>query len=220
MKKLLWFGFALMVFATAEAARAQNPPAQQTIILYSPIPHQNDHSRAKVDLQLGAYAPWNRAGDVIYGFARLGDDFDWFMKSSAQSNRSVLLDLDSFTVPWVEPLKPGEGLDVVVNSSGKDGKGSAGGYDGLSALPSTDGPGAGSTYVPSPRPRQPKRPAGVQTSANLLKANLDHIYVIHVVDDNRDFYALFRVDALQRGDNCTISWKMIPPPPPPTAVRK
>jgi hypothetical protein len=34
--------------------------------------------------------------------------------------------------------------------------------------------------------------------------------VIHVVDDKRDFYALFRVDKLQRGDNCTISWKMIP----------
>jgi hypothetical protein len=45
------------------------------------------------------------------------------------------------------------------------------------------------------------------------------MYVVHVVDDKRDFYALFRIDALQPGNNCTISWKMIPPPPPPTTVK-
>jgi len=33
--------------------------------------------------------------------------------------------------------------------------------------------------------------------------------VIHVVDDVRDFYALFRVEALERGDNCSISWRLI-----------
>jgi hypothetical protein len=46
------------------------------------------------------------------------------------------------------------------------------------------------------------------------RAVLGHVYVIHVVDDTRDFYALFRVEALQRGDNCTISWKLIAPPLP------
>jgi hypothetical protein len=145
---------------------------------------------------------------------------------------------DSFTVPWVEPLKPGETLGIVVNANGADGKDGRDGYgagngDGLSPLPSggsgtnpaacCDSPISTGTIdrgYPTKQPRRPKRPAGVQTSANLLKANLDHIYVIHVVDDKRDFYALFRVDALQRGDNCTISWKMIPPPPQPTTVSK
>jgi hypothetical protein len=67
---------------------------------------------------------------------------------------------------------------------------------------------------------QPTRPAGVQTSPNMIRAIPGHMYVVHVVDDKRDFYALFRVDALQRGDNCTISWKMIPSPPQPTTAKK
>jgi hypothetical protein len=28
----------------------------------------------------------------------------------------------------------------------------------------------------------------------------------------RDFYALFRVEKLVRGDNCTLSWKLIASP--------
>ena len=47
-----------------------------------------------------------------------------------------------------------------------------------------------------------------------VRAVLGHIYVIHVVDDVRDFYALFRVENLQKGDQCTISWKLIAPPKP------
>ena len=143
---------------------------------------------------------------------------------------------DSFTVPVVAALKPGETLGVVVNANGADGKDGKPGFgagdgDGLSPLPSGGGgtnpsvccdsaSGTIDRGFPREQPRRPKRPAGVQTSANLLRAVLDHIYVIHVVDDKRDFYALFRVEALQRGDNCTISWKMIPAPPQPITVKK
>jgi hypothetical protein len=45
-----------------------------------------------------------------------------------------------------------------------------------------------------------------------VKAVAGHMYVIHVVDDENDFYALFRVDQLARGDSCVVSWKLIDPP--------
>jgi hypothetical protein len=227
MRKLLWFGSALIVFAVAGSLRAQNNQAQQTITLYSPLQYQHDFSRSSVDLERAAYAPRNRFGDMGYGFGRIGTEVDWFESDAAHRGRSMIVDLgkhawtDSFRIPVVAALKPGDTMGVFVNANGADGKDGKDGYgagngDGLSALPST-GPDQG---YPTESPRRPKRPAGVQTSANLLRAVLDHIYVIHVVDDRRDFYALFRVEALQRGDNCTISWKMIPPPPQPTTVKK
>jgi hypothetical protein len=197
--------------------------------LYSPLQY-HDQRRASVDLQLAAYAPPRRSGDVGYGFGRFGEEFDWFDSLPNQNKRSVILDLgkhawgENFTVPWVEPLaklKPGERRQVFVDTSGADGKDGSPGYgagdgDGLSALPST-GPDRG---YPTAPPRRPKSNGEIRTSPNMLRAVLKHIYVIHVVDDTRDFYALFRVDALERGDNCTISWKLIPPPPHLAAIDK
>lgn len=235
MKNVLWFGLALIAFAVVGSVRAQDP-TQQTIILYSPLQYRNQ-SRASVDLQLATYAPRNRFGDVGYGYGRFGDEFDWLQISAAQNNRSVILHLgklawtDSFMVPWLEPLaklKPGEKRVVFISTRGKDG---CDGMPGVEALPGKDGEdgrNANGSYVdrsverPSPRipdrPRDPidpckgKRPAEIRTSSNLLRANLGHMYAIHVVDDERDFYALFRIESLQRGDNCTISWKLIPSP--------
>jgi hypothetical protein len=45
-----------------------------------------------------------------------------------------------------------------------------------------------------------------------VKAIVGHLYAIHVVTDTQDFYALFRVEALTRGDNCTVSWRWVPAP--------
>jgi len=44
------------------------------------------------------------------------------------------------------------------------------------------------------------------------KAVVGHIYAVHVVDGGEDFYVLFRVESLARGDNCKISWKRVPAP--------
>ena len=46
-----------------------------------------------------------------------------------------------------------------------------------------------------------------------VKAVVGHVSVIHVVEGGDDFYALVRVESLVRGDNCTITWKRVPPPP-------
>src|ERR1041385_5281269 len=156
MRKLLWFGLAPIVFAAAVSAPAQTPPAQQTITLYCPIQYNHDFSRAAVNFQLTGYGQRNTPADLIYGFAHLGEDFDWFMKSSARDDRSVMLDLgkhawtDSFNIPWLEPLKPGEGQGVFVSTSGAEGKDGKPGFgagdgNGLSALPS----GGGGTNPPA-----------------------------------------------------------------------
>ena len=57
-----------------------------------------------------------------------------------------------------------------------------------------------------PRRKQHKNPPV------LTQAALDHIYEIHVVNEQADYYVLLRVDALTRGDNCTVSWKRVPTP--------
>lgn len=46
----------------------------------------------------------------------------------------------------------------------------------------------------------------------LAKIVSGHMYVIHVVKAQSDFYVLVHVDSLVKGDNCTISWKRIPSP--------
>ena len=191
MKKVLWLGLSLIVFAATQSSRAQDSSDRQTIVLYSPIQY-NDGSRSSVDLQRTAYAPLSRFGDVGYGFSRIGDAFDWLQSPLAQNDRTVIRDLgthawtDGFNVPWVESLpelKPGEVRQFFVSTNGKDGCSGC--------------------------------PAEVSTSPATLKAILGHMYVIHVLDDRRDFFALFRIEALQRGDNCTIAWKLIPAPQPP-----
>ena len=237
MKKLLWFGLALMVFAAVAPACAQNISDRRTITLHSvrvqPTPH--DFSRSFVDLQRADYATPFTSHDLEYGSLRVGEDWDWF----GSRGRSLIVDLgkhawtDSFTVPWIEPLTLEESRHSFINSNGAPGKGApdtGGYYEGLSALPGSGAStnpdvccnAAASTVGPTERTSirkssksQPQRPAGPETSRNLLRANVDHMYVIHVVNGNEDFYALFRVDAVQRGDSCTISWKMIPPPPQP-----
>jgi hypothetical protein len=59
---------------------------------------------------------------------------------------------------------------------------------------------------------RPKRDGKPKIDPAFVKAIVGHVYVIHVVDDTRDLYALFRVEELQRGDYCTVSWKLIPEP--------
>jgi len=58
-----------------------------------------------------------------------------------------------------------------------------------------------------PKDAKRSKPAPV-----LAKVAVNHMYVIHVVKGQSDFYVLVHVDALVPSDNCTISWKRIPPP--------
>jgi hypothetical protein len=144
------------------------------------------------------------------------------------------------TVPVVEPLaklREGEQRSVTIDTSGAagaDGKPGENGVSGADGEAGADGkPGSGDDLARYPGARvdppglgrdaanrnelgnlspKPKRNGKPKVSPPFVKAIAGHLYVIHVVDDTRDFYALFRVESLARGDNCTISWRFIPPP--------
>jgi hypothetical protein len=147
---------------------------------------------------------------------------------------------DQFDIPEVQPfpeLKPGEQRIIAVNMSGKAGEdGLPGGarirsfhdkapaevtdviYSGPS--PVTGGmPGSVQFHSAWPAPeappviRRPKpKPSPRYIDPVYVKAVVGHMYVIHVVSPGADFYALYRVESLSSGDNCTISWKLIPTP--------
>jgi hypothetical protein len=115
----------------------------------------------------------------------------------------------------VAKLKPGERRQIGVDTSGADG---ADGRDGLPGARGEDGDGAVRSrptqarsvpIEPSRPPSGPKRDGKPKIDPLFVKAIPGHMYVIHVVDDVNDFYALFRVEELESGDNCTISWKRI-----------
>ena len=195
---------------TFSSAQVQQPTTGVwTVTLYSPNKYQHDQSRALFDFQLGILAQRHGHWDVGYGLLYAGEEFDWFQSSAGQDNRSVIKDLgehawtDGLAVPTVEPLvklKPGEQRQITVDTSGADGADGAPGADGDGVVRQRVGP------------QRPKNDGKPKVDPIFVRAIVGHLYVIHVVDDSRDFYALFRVESLQRGDNCTISWKLIEAP--------
>jgi hypothetical protein len=58
----------------------------------------------------------------------------------------------------------------------------------------------------------PKNSKRSKPAPVLARVVLGHLYVIHVVKAQSDFYVLVHVDGLVPGDNCTSSWKRIPSP--------
>lgn len=46
----------------------------------------------------------------------------------------------------------------------------------------------------------------------MVKPAVGHMYLLHTKDNERDFYVMFRVEALKSGDEVTISWKVVPSP--------
>jgi hypothetical protein len=184
-------------------------PQESKINLYSINKHRGEGLKSCLNFKTGPTALLRASCDLRYGALYAGDDLDWFESSTAEGNRSVIKDLGDypwtakFQVPLVEPLpklKPGERRQVTIDTSGADG---ADGAPGMNA----DG-----TMQPQRISTRPKRDGQPKTDPLFVKAIVGHLYVIHIVDDSRDFYALFRVEALERGDYCTVSWRLIPEP--------
>lgn len=223
--------------------------AQDTATLYSSLQYNHDQSRAFFDFQKGEVAKRGAPWDLAYGLLRAREEFDWFQSSGSFGDRSVIKDLgrlewtSRFEVPVIEPLpklKPGEQRIVRVDGSGADGAdggagevalGSSGWADPVNAGPSKppthdiDNTGVirsqlGPDFAPKIEPRpKPKHDGKLKIDPFFVKAVVGHIYAIHVVNVTRDYYVLFRVEALTRGDHCTISWRLAPTPVPET-VRK
>jgi hypothetical protein len=226
----------------SSASAQQPVSQEANVTFYSVIKHRGEQRKSCINFKIAWTGPSRGSCDLRYGSLYAGDDLDWFESSGAEGNRSVIRDLGAhawtakFEVPVVEPLaklKPGERRQVTIDTSGADGAPGRPGAPGASAasivrgsserstsslLPSNDGPVPGDisptvlTTQPPAKPSRPKQDGKPKIDPLFVKAIAGHVYVIHVVDDSRDLYALFRVDALERGDYCTISWKLIPEP--------
>jgi len=223
MKKaaIIVLAFAAALWWASTSTRALLPrPAILTsrVTLYSVNKHRGENRNDCLNFQTAALTSNREPCDLRYGSLYAGDELDWFQSSGNQ--RSVIKELgllnwtDEFQVPIVEPfpkLKPGEQRHISVDVSGADGADGAPGADADGVVRSK--PSDVTNPVKGPTtPLGPKRDGKPKVDSLFVKAVLGHLYVIHVVDDTSDFYALFRVEALERGDNCTISWELIPAP--------
>jgi len=228
----------LLCMSAISAAVAQTPASSGKAILYTIKNHETERRINCVNFDVGAIFTRSSHCDLGYGNLSVGQELDWFQSASGAGDRSVIRDLGAyewaakFSVPVVEPLpklQPGERRAVTIDASG------ARGADGL---PGRQAPEAASpnnrthslhtevydsmdprrysaeeVVPPLPRPNaQPRGNGEPQVDSMFVKVIPGHIYVARVVDDKRDFYALFRVEALERGDNCTVTWKLIPAP--------
>jgi hypothetical protein len=193
-----WWASLLAVVCVQSAATEQTGST-----LYSPNKYRNESRDSCLDLKTGATAPRtaNTRCDVLYGNLYAGGDLDWLQSSSDRGSRSAIRDLgllswsEPFQVPVVPPLPK-----LLPGLAGAD-------ADGIA------GPAIPSPPPPSALPSTPKKNDGTpKIDPIFVKAVAGHVYVIHVVDDENDFYALFRVEAIERGDRCVVSWKLIDPP--------
>jgi hypothetical protein len=217
MKSFLLLGLlvGLSVSAHAQGAgtAAAPEPGVQRVTLYGPLARGHDASRALFSFKTGAYG---RGWDLNYGSLYVSEEHDWFQVSTLPGARTAFRDLgafdwaDSFKVPVVEPfpkLKEGEQRTVKIDASGADGE------DGAPGADAADWDGVVRPKPrPVPPPRRPKNDGVPKVDPVFVKAQVGHMYVIRVVDGDEDFYVLFRVESLVRGDNCTITWKRVPAP--------
>ena len=219
MKRVLFLALvaALALAAHARTALAQAAPESepQRATLFALNKHQNHGRTESFSFRTGTLA---QGGDLYYGTLYVNEDHDWFQVGLGREARTAFRDLgahdwtDSLSVPFVEPfpkLKGGEQRSVSVDASGADGEDGADGADGAD----WDGVVRPKPHPPKPvSPRRPKHDGVPKVDPVFVKAVPGHMYVIRVVDGTVDFYVLFRVESLVRGDNCTITWKRVPPP--------
>lgn len=216
MKSFLLLALVVGLSISARAQSADTPsapePGVQRVTLHSLNRHQN-YDSAFLDFKTGALG---RFGDLNYGALLVNEDHDWFQVSAQPDARTAFRDLgahdwaDSFEVPVVEPfpeLKEGEQRTFRVDASGADGE------DGERGADAADADGVVRPKPrPAPPPRRPKNDGVPKVDPIFVKAQVGHMYVIRVVNRGEDFYALFRVESLERGDKCTITWKRVPAP--------
>lgn len=66
-----------------------------------------------------------------------------------------------------------------------------------------------STGITFPRPSESFE---ASSDERVTKVVAGHMYLVHVKNREADLYVMFRVDALEPNDHCTLSWKVVPSP--------
>jgi hypothetical protein len=189
-------------------------------------------SQAEFELDLAAGVPGAapRWPFLSYGSVYVGKDLNWFMVHGRVDDRSVIQDLgkhdwtDSFKVPIVPPLpelKPGEQRHLIIDGRPYD-PNSLQARSSMQGVTSARSHDVSSDDFPQLPPAHPvERKASVVSAQDLeysarvlAKVVVNHLYVVHVVNAQLDFYVLVHVDALVKGDNCTLSWQRVSDNPP------
>lgn len=217
-RSILALLFGVVTIGSAAISHGQNP-----VTLYSINKHRGEQRVFCMNFLSGAMGYSGKPCDLRYGSLYVGDHLDWFESSGALGNRSVIKDLgelswdEEFTIPVVQPLpklRPGEQRHVTIDASGADGDEGRPGEDGRDGI-GGDGrlPSNGPTSTAkTSAPARPKRDGKLRVDPKFVKAIPGHMYVIRVVNEVDDFYVAFRVEEVERGSNCTISWRIVPAP--------
>ena len=176
-------GLLLILLCVAGASGA-SVPVQQTVTLYAPLKYNHDFSRASFSFLSGARGT-QKGWDVLYGNTYIGDDHDWLSASTARDNRSLIRDLGALN--WFDAYKIPVIVPLPKLEEGKERN---------ITVDSSGGTGR----------------AWAEKNGIFVKAIVGHMYVMRVKDSVSDFYVVFRVESIERGDNCTLSWQLVPSP--------
>lgn len=212
----------LFVLTLLGLAFAQNGAAQvKTVEFLSPLNAEGRYDRTAAQQSCFSFitetAVCSQASDLYYGMLRKNEDWDWFMAGGVGSRNKIRKIgkkdwTDEFEIPVVEPyaaLKEGEQRLIVLDASGEDGENGRPGINGDGSINYASNV-AGKDQ--SPIDNRPKRKKPKSDYEPYNKALVGNMYVMRVVDEKNDFYVLFRVDELERGKRCQISWKRVEAP--------
>ncbi|HKQ03758.1 MAG TPA: hypothetical protein VJ464_01400 [Blastocatellia bacterium] len=161
----------------------------QAVTLYPPkdkATGQYDETRACYSFKLGSNKPPHSTDwDLGYGFASISNE-DWLMVgTTTPDQRSVMKELGEYR--W------GEYFNIPA----------------LEPLPMLKEGERREITVDSSADTHEQ---WAKTTSHFVKAKAGYMYLVHVKDNNVDFYVLFRVEEIEQGDHCRISWQHIPAP--------
>jgi len=166
-----------------------NPVATQTITLYPPkdkATGRYDETRACFSFKMGRNKlPNSTDWDLGYGFATIAKE-DWLrVGTTGRDKRSVMKEIGEYN--WSDPFQI-PALEPLPELK-----------EGERRLITVDS--SGDTHQ-----------QWAKTTSHFAKAKAGYMYLVHVKDAQADFYVLFRVEEIEQGDHCTISWAQIPAP--------
>ena len=182
--KLKQIYILLLVCICVATATGQNKSSSQIVTLYAPLANNHDFSRSFFDFEYGKRGT-QKKWDLLYGNMQIGEDFDWLSASTAKDNRSLIRDLGELN--WYD------NYEVPV----------------IEPLPKLKEGQNRSITVDS---SGDNGKAWAKSNGIFVKAVVGHLYAMHVKDSDSDFYVLFRVENIERGKTCTISWQLAPTP--------